>query len=69
MIILFIISVSSFWVTLRPDVFDLGTDLAWCASAVLRPHGAIPPGFTPFGGWVYYPAPEAPLIRGMPTEP
>ena len=31
--------------------------------------GAISPCFTPFGGWVYCPAPEAPLIRGMPMGP
>ena len=31
--------------------------------------GGHPPRLTPFGGWVYCPAPEAPLIRGMPTGP
>ena len=35
----------------------------------LRPQGAIRPGFSTFGGWVYCSAPEAPLIRGMPTGP
>ena len=34
----------------------------------LWPQGAIPQGFTPFGG-VYYQAPEVPLIREMPMGP
>ena len=30
--------------------------------------GAVPPGFNPLRrGWVYRPAPEAPILRGMPT--
>ena len=34
----------------------------------LEPQGAVPPGFNPlWRGWVYRPAPEAPLFRGMPT--
>ena len=37
---------------------------------ILRSQGAFPPGFyLPREGWVYRPAPEAPLIRGMPTGP
>ena len=36
----------------------------------LRPQGAFPPGFYLLReGWVHRPAPEAPLIRGMPTGP
>ena len=32
--------------------------------------GSRPPGFNPLRrGWVYRPAPEAPLLRGMPTGP
>ncbi len=35
---------------------------------ILRSQGAFPPGFYLLReGWVYRPAPEAPLIRGMPT--
>ena len=34
----------------------------------LRPQGAIPPSFYPLEGG-YFLAPEAPLIRGMPTGP
>ena len=30
--------------------------------------GAVPPGFNPLRrGWVYRPAPKAPLLRGIPT--
>ena len=37
---------------------------------ILRSQGAFPPGFYLLReGWVYRPAPEAPLIRGMPTGP
>ena len=50
-----------------------GTDLAECVSVpgdFLRPLGAFPPGFYLIReGWVNRPAPEAPLIRGMPTGP
>ena len=51
-----------------------GTDLAECVSVLgdfLRPQGAFPPRLLPpfEGGWVYCPAPEAPLTRGMPTGP
>ena len=50
-----------------------GTDLAECVSVpgdFLRPQGAFPPGFYLLReGWVHRPAPEAPLIRGMPTGP
>ena len=50
-----------------------GTDLAECVSVpgdFLRPQGAFPPGFYLLReGWVNHPAPEAPLIRGMPTGP
>ena len=36
----------------------------------LRPQGAFPPGFYSLrGGWADRPAPEAPLIKGMPTAP
>ena len=34
----------------------------------LASRGAVPPGFNPLRrGWVYRSAPEAPLLRGMPT--
>ena len=50
-----------------------GTDLAECVSIpgdFLRPQGALPPGFYLLQeGWVNRPAPEAPLIREMPTGP
>ena len=50
-----------------------GTDLAGCVSVpgvFLRPQGAFPPGFYLLReGWVYCPAPEAPLTRGMPKGP
>ena len=50
-----------------------GTDLAECVSVtgdLLRPQGAFPPGFYLLReGWVNRPAPEAPLIRRMPTGP
>ena len=50
-----------------------GTDLAECVSVpgdFLRPQGAFPPGFYLLReGLVNHPAPEAPLIRGMTTEP
>ena len=37
---------------------------------ILRSQGAFPPGFYLLReGWVHRPAPEAPLIRGMPTGP
>ena len=37
---------------------------------ILRSQGAFPLGFYLLReGWVYRPAPEAPLIRGMPTGP
>ena len=41
----------------------------WPASFfILRSQGAFPPGFyLLWEGWIYRPAPEAPLIRGMPT--
>ena len=48
-----------------------GTDLADCVSVpgdFLRPQGAFPQAFTSFRGG-YCPAPEAPLIRGIPTGP
>ena len=36
----------------------------------LRPQGAFSPGYYSLQeGWVNHPAPEAPLIRGMPTGP
>ena len=36
----------------------------------LEPQGAVPPGFNPLGrGSIYCLATEAPLFRGMPTEP
>ena len=39
-----------------------------CHWIYLWPQGAVPPGFNPLRrGWVYRPAPEAPLLRGMPT--
>ena len=61
----------------------LGSTLAGCAGSgaflagyvsvhgdFLRPQEAFPPGFYSLrGGWVNRPAPEAPLIRGMPTVP
>ena len=51
----------------------LRTDLAECVSVpgdFLRSQGAFPPGFYLLReGWVNRPAPEAPLIRGMPTGP
>ena len=51
----------------------LGTDPAEYVSVpgdFLRPQGAFPPGFyLLWEGWVNRPAPEAPLIRGMPTGP
>ena len=32
------------------------------------PQGAVPPGFNPLRrGWVCRPAPEAPILGGMPT--
>ena len=50
-----------------------GTDLAECVSVpgdFLRPQGTFPPGFYFLReGWVHRPAPEAPLIKGMPTGP
>ena len=53
-----------------------GADLAGCVSVAgffLRPQGAFPPGYYPLRGvglgWVDRPAPEASLIRGMPTGP
>ena len=48
-----------------------GTDLAECVSVpgdFHRPQGFFPLAFTLFrGGWIYFPVPEAPLIRAMPT--
>ena len=39
-----------------------------CHWMYLWPQGAVPPGFNPlWRGWVYRLAPEAPLLRGMPT--
>ena len=50
-----------------------GTDLAEYVSVpvdFLRPQGAFPSGFYLLReGLVNRPAPEAPLIRGMPTGP
>ena len=51
-----------------------GTDLAGCSSVAEdfpSASGDLPPRLLPpfEGGWVYRPAPEAPLIRGMPTGP
>ena len=50
-----------------------GTDLAECVSVpgdFLQPQGAFPPGFYLLReGWVNRPAPEVPLIGGMPTGP
>ena len=50
-----------------------GMDLAECVSVpgdFLRPRGAFPPVFYLLReGWVNRPAPEAPIIRGMPTGP
>ena len=35
---------------------------------LIWPQEAVPPGFNPLRrGWVYRPAPEAPLLRGIPT--
>ena len=48
-----------------------GTDLAECISVpgdFLRHQGAFPPGFYPLRGG-HRPAPEAPVITGMPTGP
>ena len=48
-----------------------GTNLAECISApgdFIRPQGAFPPGFYPLR-WGHRSAPEAALIRGMPTGP
>ena len=50
-----------------------GTDLVGCVSALeifLRPQKAVSPGFYPLrGGWIHCLAPEAPLIRRIPTKP
>ena len=60
-------------VTLRPAVLATGRILPGVSRQLdnfLRPQGAFLPGFYSLrGGWVNRLAPEAPLIRGMPTGP
>ena len=47
-----------------------GQSVSRCLGIFLWPQGAFPPGFHSLrGGLVHRPAPEAPLIRGMPTGP
>ena len=64
---------SSCWVALRPAVLAaarIWPSVSWQLDNFLPPQGAFPPGFYSLrGGWVNRPAPEAPLIRRMPTGP
>ena len=60
-------------VTLRPAVLAVGQiwpGVSRQLDKFLRPQGAFPSGFYSLqGGWVNCPAPEAPLIWGIPTGP
>ena len=57
---------SSCWVTLRPAVFAAAR--IWLRFPPAS-GGCLPRLLPSSGGWAYCLAPEAPLIRGIPTGP